>query len=252
MSFIGPFKPLLTTLLLPPAGPLLLVFLGLLMARFKRRWAGALVLTGSVVLWLACCNATAYGLNRLLLQTYPAVTMAQLQDSQAIVVLGGGVDLYAPEHDAPILGETAHMRLRYGVHLARQTQLPLVYSGGKGWAAAGAQQDSEAAVAANALSREHGLTFAWVDETSRDTRENAQRSFEQLSQQGLTRIVLVTNDWHMQRSLRHFEQAGFKVQPAPMGYTQPPLRWDTDFLPSGGGLRNTRRVLHEFLGLLMT
>jgi uncharacterized SAM-binding protein YcdF (DUF218 family) len=56
----------------------------------------------------------------------------------------------------------------------------------------------------------------------------------------------------MQRSVRNFEQAGFVVQPAPMGYTQPPLRLDTDFLPSGGGLRDTRRVLHEALGRLMT
>lgn len=252
MSWIGPFKPLLTTLLLPPAGPLLLVVLGLVLAKFKRRWAWGLVFTGTLVLWLACCNATAYGLNRFLLTTYPAVTPAQIQDSQAIVVLGGGVDLYAPEYDTPILGETAHARLLYGAHLARQTRLPLVYSGGKGWGASGAQHDSEAAVAAVTLSREFGLKFKWVDETSRDTRENAQRSFEQLSQQGITRILLVTNDWHMQRSLRHFEQAGFKVHPAPMGYTQPPQRFDTDFLPSGGGLRNTRRVLHEFLGQLLT
>ena len=79
MSFIGPLKPLLTTLLLPPAGPMLLVFLGLLLARFKRRWAWGLVFTGTLILWLACCKATAYGLNRLLLKTYPAVTAAQIQ-----------------------------------------------------------------------------------------------------------------------------------------------------------------------------
>ena len=252
MSFIGPLKPLLTTLLLPPAGPLLLVFLGLLLAKFKRRWAWGLVFTGTLIMWLACCNATAYGLNRLLLKTYPAVTATQLQENQAIVVLGGGVDLHAPEYGEPILAETAHKRLLFGAHLARQSKLPLIYSGGIGWAAPGAQQRSEAEVAAEALKRELGMSFTWVDDQSRDTRENAQRSFEQLSKQGITRILLVTNDWHMQRSVRNFEQAGFVVQPAPMGYTQPPLRFDTDFLPSGGGLRDTRRVLHEALGRLMT
>jgi uncharacterized SAM-binding protein YcdF (DUF218 family) len=252
MSFIGPLKPLLTTLLLPPAGPLLLVFLGLLLAKFKRRWAWGLVFTGTLIMWLACCNATAYGLNRLLLKTYPAVTAAQRQDSQAIVVLGGGVDLYAPEYGETILGGTAHERLLYGAHLARQSKLPLIYSGGIGWGAPSDQNATEAAVAASTLKRELGMSFTWVDDQSRDTRENAQRSFEQLSKQGITRILLVTNDWHMQRSVRNFEQAGFVVQPAPMGYTQPPLRLDTDFLPSGGGLRDTRRVLHEALGRLMT
>ncbi len=252
MSFIGPFKPLLTTLLLPPAGPLLLVFLGLLLAKFKRRWAWGLVFTGTLIMWLASCSATAYGLNRLLLTTYPAVSTSQLQDSQAIVVLGGGVDLHSPEYGEPILGETAHARLLYGAHLARQSQLPLVYSGGIGWGAPSDQNATEAAVAASALQRELGMAFTWVDDQSRDTRENAQRSFEHLSKQGITRILLVTNDWHMQRSVRNFEQAGFVVQPAPMGYTQPPQRFDTDFLPSGGGMRDTRRVLHEFIGRLFT
>lgn len=252
MSFIGPLKPLLAALILPPTGPLLLLCAGVLLATFKKRWAWHLVFTGTLVLWLASSGFFAYGLNQVLLKTYPPVTAAQIKDSQAIVVLGGGVDLYAPEHDAPILAETAHMRLLYGAHLARQSQLPLVFSGGIGWGAPYEQRISEAQVAAVALARESGLKFAWVDEASRDTRENAQRSFEQLSQQGITRILLVTNDWHMQRSLRHFEQAGFKVSPAPMGYIQPPLRFDADYLPSANGLRDTRRVLREFLGLLLT
>jgi uncharacterized SAM-binding protein YcdF (DUF218 family) len=189
MSFIGPFKPLLTTLLLPPAGPLLLVFLGLLLAKFKRRWAWGLVFTGTLIMWLASCSATAYGLNRLLLTTYPAVSASQLQDSQAIVVLGGGVDLYAPEYGETILGGTAHERLLYGAHLARQSKLPLVYSGGIGWGAPSDQHATEAAVAASALQRELDMAFTWVDDQSRDTRENAQLSFEHLSKQGITHIL---------------------------------------------------------------
>ena len=252
MSFIGPLKPLLTTLLLPPAGPLLLVFLGLLLDKYKRRWAWGLVFTGTLVLWLACCNFFAYGLSQVLLKTYPAVTASELKNSQAIVVLGGGVDLYAPEYGETILGGTAHERLLYGAHLARQSQLPLIYSGGIGWGAPSEQNATEAAVAARALQRELGMRFEWVDDQSRDTRENAQRSFEQLSKQGITRILLVTNDWHMQRSVRNFAQAGFVVQPAPMGYIQPPLNWQQKFLPSEGGLDNSRKVLREFLGRLLT
>jgi uncharacterized SAM-binding protein YcdF (DUF218 family) len=64
--------------------------------------------------------------------------------------------------------------------------------------------------------------FFLSDGDSRDTRENALRSFALLSPQGITRIALVTHDWHMQRSKMLFEAAGFQVLPAPMGYIQPP------------------------------
>ena len=47
-----------------------------------------------------------------------------------------------------------------------------------------------------------------------------------------------------------FEAAGFEVLPAPMGYIQPIMRWETAFLPSVGGAQLTNRVLHEWLGRL--
>lgn len=250
MSLIGPLKPLLTNLVMPPAGPLLLILLGAWLTR-SRRWAWVMVGTGAVMLWVLSCQATADGLNQWLLKSYPPVSALQLRDSQAIVVLGGGVKLKAPEYGEPILHNEAHMRLRYGIHLARQTRLPLVFSGGKGWAAPEQQTFSEADVAVRTLQLDAGMRFAWVDEQSRDTRENAELSYAQLAPKGITRIALVTNDWHMQRSVRHFEQAGFVVHPAPMGYVQPPLRWETDYLPSGHGLTATRHVLREWLGQLV-
>ena len=252
MSWIGPVKPLFTSLLMPPAGPLLVIGLGLVLARSRRRLAWGLVASGTVMLWLLSCQVTAYGLSQWLLTSYPPVSAAQLKDSQAIVVLGGGVKLKAPEYGELDLKNEAYMRLRYGIHLARQSQLPLVYSGGKGWAAPDQQTVSEAEVAAQVLHRDASLGFAWTEDQSRDTRENAQLSHAYLAAQGISRIALVTNDWHMQRSVRNFEQAGFVVHPAPMGYVQPPLRWETDYLPSGHGLNATQQVLREWLGRWLT
>ncbi|MEY4676224.1 MAG: hypothetical protein RLZZ470_731 [Pseudomonadota bacterium] len=270
MSFLGPLKPLLTTLVMPPAGPLLLLVAAAALAVWLGRstnaangaqsrprdrllrTAWAMAGLAVVSLWVLSCQATAYGLNQWLLKTYPALQVQELKKAQAIVVLGGGVNLHAPEYGQTVLGGAAHQRLLYGVHLARQSHLPLVYSGGKGWAAPKGQLESEAAVAAYELQRDSGMRFHWVDDQSRDTRENAQRSFEQLSAQGIQTIALVTNDWHMQRSVRNFEQAGFQVLPAPMGYIQPPMRWDNDYLPSSGGMQNTTTILREWLGLLLT
>ncbi len=249
-SWIGPFKPLLSLLLLPPASPLLLVLLGVVVIGVSKRWGRALCTVGAILLWVLSCNATAYGLNQVLLRTYPPISMEALKQAQAIVVLGGGVDVHAPEYGQATLSAAAYQRLVYARYLKNQHDLPLVYSGGKGWAASSAQTQSEAQVAAYVLQRDFGLMFVLADEASRDTRENALHSAAVLVAQGIERIALVTHDWHMQRSLEQFVAAGLKVTPAPMGYTQPPQRWDTDFLPSAEGLRANKRVLHEWLGRL--
>ena len=254
MFSIGPFKPVLTALLLPPGGPLLLIFLAGLLARRFQRLAWAVVLLSSLAMWLLACDATAYGLNRLLLSTYAPVTAEQAAKAQAIVVLGGGVDQFAPEYGdrSEELGEAAYKRLAYGAHLAKRSQLPVMYAGGKGWAAADAQLHSEAEVATHTMQRDFGLQIQWLDKDSRDTRENALRAFEVLWPLGKKRILLVTHDWHMQRSLRNFQQAGFEVTPAPMGYLQPPVNMPIDYLPSSNGLRHSYCVLREWLGLVMT
>ncbi|NBW54267.1 MAG: YdcF family protein [Betaproteobacteria bacterium] len=249
-SWIGPFKPLISALLLPPASPLLLLLVGLAIWGVSKRWGRALCVLSTLILWVLSCSATAYGLNHWLLSTYPPISKEALNTAQAIVVLGGGVEVYAPEYGQTQLGAAAYQRLAYGRYLKTLHDLPLVYSGGKGWAASSAQTQSEAQVAAYVLKRDFDSFFFLADDTSRDTRENALASYAILSAKGIRRIALVTHDWHMQRSVTLFEAAGFEVFPAPMGYTQPPLRWETDFLPSAGGLLSTQRVLHEWLGRL--
>lgn len=252
MSILGPLKPLLTNLIMPPAGPLILLAIAAVLARWRRRLAWTLAVLAFASLWVLSCDATSHGLNRLLLKTYPPISHEQLKQAQAIVVLGGGVEPNVPEYGRSILGARSHMRLLYGIHLTKQSQLPLVFAGGKGWEARHSQIESEAEVAAYVLARDSQMRFAWVDDQSRDTRENAQRSFEKLGAQGIHTIALVTNDWHMQRSVRNFEQAGFRVVPAPMGYLAGPEGWQSYCLPTASGLGNSRMVLREWLGLLLT
>jgi len=252
MFSIGPLKPVLTALLLPPGGPLLLMFLaGLLAHRFWRQ-ARAVVLFSSLAMWLLACDATAYGLNRLLLSTYAPVSAELAAQAQAMVVLGGGVDQFAPEYGGEELTEAAYKRLAYAAYLTKRTPLPLLYAGGKGWAAADTQLHSEAEVAAHTMTRDFGLQIQWLDSDSRDTRENALRAYAVLSPLDKKRILLVTHDWHMQRSLRNFQQAGFEVTPAPVGYLQPPVNMPIDYLPTANGLRHSVWVLREWLGLVMT
>ncbi|MFM7802101.1 MAG: YdcF family protein [Limnohabitans sp.] len=252
MDALGILKPLLTTLLLPPGGLLLMLMLALTEARKHAKFAWSLVITASALLWLLSCHAISHGLGRWLLPTYPAVTASDLKPAQAIVVLGGGVNLYAPEYGEPTMGTYSLARLQYGAFLKRQTGLPMLFAGGKGWRASSAQMSSEAEVAATVLHRDTGMQIEWLDKTSRDTHENALKAFEILAPLHKTTVLLVTNDWHMARSVKQFEKAGFTVIPAPMGFVQPPQNPLFDYLPSAHVLGQTQLLLKEWLGLLLT
>jgi uncharacterized SAM-binding protein YcdF (DUF218 family) len=252
MNELGVFKPLLTMLVLPPGGLLLILGLAFALARKHRRWAWTLVATASVLLWVLSCNAADYWLNQWLLPRYPVVSATDLQQAQAIVVLGGGVNNHAPEYGEPVLSGSSLARLQYALHLKRQTALPMLFAGGKGWTASANQASSEAEVAAATVQRDAGMQIEWLDKTSRDTKESAVTSFEMLAPLDKKRILLVTNEWHMARSVKQFERAGFTVIPAPMGFKQPPQNPLFDYLPSAGGLGATQLILKEWLGLLLT
>lgn len=254
---LGELKPLLSTLVLPPAGPLLLALLGLALTWRRRRIGLALALAGVALLWLLSCQAVAVWLSRQALPQVEALApapAAQLRQAQveAIVVLGGGLLPQAREYGQPQPNAFTAARLRYGMHLARSAGLPLAFAGGVGWGAAGLKSQPTEGQAAARFIQEGGLSLRWLDEQSRDTAENAQRLAELLQPQGVRRIALVTHAWHLPRSIVHFERAGFVVLPAPMGYIEaresPWLQW----LPSGDGLADSRRILREWLGLRLS
>jgi uncharacterized SAM-binding protein YcdF (DUF218 family) len=59
----------------------------------------------------------------------------------------------------------------------------------------------------------------------------------------------VTHAWHMPRSLKHFEQAGFEVVAAPTGFVLPRSRPLLEWLPSAQGLLASQWTLREWLAL---
>jgi uncharacterized SAM-binding protein YcdF (DUF218 family) len=165
------------------------------------------------------------------------------------VVLGGGVQPLAPEYaTAQPTADTA-ARLRYGVWLARQSQLPLAFTGGVGWANSGTAAPSEAAIARAAVAEDYGLALRWADDQSRDTAENAAYLHTLLARDGIQRIALVTQAWHMPRAQQAFERVGFTVTPAPTGFTLQQQRTLLEWLPTAHGLQASREVLREWLGL---
>ena len=253
------WKPVLSALALPPVPLLLLMLIGARQARRRPLCGGALLLAGAAAIWLTCTVAVGEALQRALLSPAPALTRQDLKDLQAqrspataIVVLGGGRQTDAPEYGGPNLSEASLARLCYGLWLARETGLPVAFSGGSGHAQAAGP--SEAEIAAIIATRDFARPLRWTEDAWRDTLENATRTVALLQSAGIAHIVLVTHGWHLRRAQRAFEQAiaqrggGMAVIAAPMGLASdeltPALRW----LPSSAGFKATRHALHEAAG----
>jgi uncharacterized SAM-binding protein YcdF (DUF218 family) len=249
---LAELKPVATALVLPPGGLLLLALLGLLWARRQRGAGLALAGTSLLALWALSCHGVAVLLAQNLLPQVPPVQPDQLRQVQAIVVLGGGVLPRAPEYGAVQPGDRTLGRIRYAARLARQSGKPLAFAGGVGWSATGAAGASEAEVARRVLQEDYGLELRWLEDRSRDTRENALQMAQVLLPQQVRRIALVTDATHMPRALGHFRAAGFEVLPAPTDFQFARERHLLEWLPTARGLQVSAQVLREWLGQKLT
>ena len=239
-------RKILTALLLPPTGPLLIVLLGLLLERTRRRLGMTLIWTGVLVLLLLSVPLVSQSFRGLLYDP-PPLDYTAARQAQAIVILGGGKRLQALEFDgADTLSSFSLERVRYGAWIARRIKLPILVSGGIVFRGA-----PEALVMRDALEKEFGVKVQWVETESRTTHENARRSMQMLHEEGVRTILLVTHGLHMQRAIAEFEAAGFTVVPAPTvlpnaGVKREPfVFW---LIPNISALRESSYVLHELLG----
>ena len=88
-------KSLVRELMLPPAGPLIIAVLGLLLVSRRRRLGAALVVIGVGTLWLCATPVVADVLTRLA-ERYPALDPSKPVNAQAVVILGGGGERPSP------------------------------------------------------------------------------------------------------------------------------------------------------------
>ena len=235
------------SLLLPPMSLVLLALLGW---RVSRRWrkTGAAIVGLAVILLLVLSTQAG---SRLLVEPLEArslpISDPKQSDAQAIVVLGGGRLYDAPEdagREQP--KPSTLMRLRHGARLQRLTGLPILVTGG----APDGPGDSEAAVMARSLKEDFGVKVRWLEEASDNTEQNARLSAALLAQEGIHRILLVTDAMHMPRAQRSFSAAGLDVIAAPTYFRarRPPDA--SSFIPKARELENSSYAIHEWIGLL--
>jgi uncharacterized SAM-binding protein YcdF (DUF218 family) len=237
---------IIKAIIFPPTFNFIFIALGLITKR-KKVLSQLLLYFGLLLLLLCCLPVFSKALLKSL-EKYPAlIPPVSVNKEQAIVVLSGGSYPQAKEYGKSIDGHLTLQRNNYAAFLHKQTQLPVLVTGGK----VNLDIGSEAAVMADTLNDSFNVEVKWEEAQSLNTAENAIYSAAILKENGIDSIFLVTHAWHMPRSVMLFEQQGLNVTPAPTIFVSSKDEFALiDYLPSAGALYKTRVALHEYLGLI--
>lgn len=235
----------LGALLMPPFLFVLIGCFGLTLVR--RHPSIAIGVSGLAFLGILACSTpvVASRLIQSIQAACPAIDSLS-GGGDAIVILGGGVRSHAPEYgDRPDLNADELERLRHGARLHRATGRPILVTGGSPEGS-----EPEALLMRDVLEKDFGAVTRWIEPDSRTTRENAINSARILKAEGLKRIYLVSQGWHLARAVRAFESAGLKVTPAGTGCKKVSgIRW-LQFLPHPEALEMSYWSMHEWVGIL--
>lgn len=239
-------KRLIEPFLMPPLGPFVLIFVGLVLRKRRPRLAKGLIVCGVGSLFLLSQPYVAAALLISLQNEEALDRWSPLPEADAIVILGGDIDSAAPEYGGAGVGPLSLQRVRYGAHLAKRRDIPVLVTGG----AIQVGETSVGQLMAAAL-EEFGVETRWVEDRALDTRQNAEYSAELLHAGGVKRVLLVSHAWHLARAKRAFEAAGLEVIAAPTAFRAWPDPTKPDaYLPSTRSLRESGWGLHEWVGRL--
>ncbi len=173
-------------------------------------------------------------------------------DLEAVIVLGGG--LWSGPYqslEARLTDATMRRCVRAAEIYHAGPPLPILVCGGR------PRPDevdvSEASVMKTFLIRlgvpEQDL---FLDEESRNTRENVMAADRFLSERGFTRAGLVTDAGHLPRAVFSLRQLGRAPIPIGCGYRVAGRGWTArDLLPQSEAIHDQARACHEWIGLMV-
>ena len=236
---------IITTVSLPPFNILILWLFSLAFFHFKlKKLAYFTTLLGIGILYIFSIPYTSQKLHDSLV-TEDNLTLQDYRSAQAIVLLGGGLRDSKELFAKLATNQVAVERVRYAAFLQKETGLPLLITGSS------PNGTSEAAVMARELGMFFNTPTKWLEEKAKTTKENALFSYDILNKEGINKIILVTNQWHMQRAKLLFERAGFDVLPASVGAGITPPTYGLNymyFMPQSGALHSNMHALKEWIG----
>lgn len=242
---MGDFYLILKNLLLPPGILILLLAIGVLML-FRFRRGGQVVLAITLLAFYALSTpAVATRLAGALIVNAPLPSPVPAGTCDAVVVLGGGLYHPSPEFGREsFLSDSTLWRVTYGAQVARESQTPLLVSGGRPMRT----ETSEAEAMRDHLEQQLAQPVRWVEDQARNTWEQAKAVATLLGPEKITRICLVTHATHMPRAEAAFRAEGFDVVPAATDFRWANLDVRLPWLPQPGAFGMSMAALHEQLG----
>ncbi|MFP4487475.1 MAG: YdcF family protein [Campylobacterales bacterium] len=246
ISFI--ISKLLAHFILPPG---IFVVIFALLALFCKKHRAKLVFLG-LITWAVSTPYLVHHLQSLSndreTEAYD-INQSIPNDVDAVVVLGLGIDSNSPAFNLP---SQAFRNTIYAVMLAKNLDIPLIYSGGGVW------EIAEAEAAREDIKKIFGDNYIdiYYEAESLNTEENAENTKKLTDTLSIhnPKIVLITSGWHIKRAQKVFEANGFSVTPRPTSLPDRDMSKKEfvfrDFLPDPYALASFRNISKEFLGEL--
>jgi uncharacterized SAM-binding protein YcdF (DUF218 family) len=214
--------------------------------KWNRLWL--LVVAAFACLYLFSTPVFARLASAPLLNRIDGPVLEDPQQADVIVVLTGG--MYHAGAIGWLPSQESFQRLAVGYELQRliNLRLPLIVSGGF---TEGGNVPSEAAVAAEFFAAHRSeLRPTELEQTSTNTYESAMQLAPMLRDRNARRVILVTSDIHMWRTLATFRARGIDAIPVP-SLSLPATTGLRAWGPTPNGLRATTRVFYEYQALAL-
>ena len=238
--------------LLPPGiFIILLVILTIYLIKISGRLACAVGIF-TLIFYLMCTGLVAEKFMGNLERQFSPPERLEETGADVIIVLGGGAISDVRDVDGSgTLCASPSSRLLTAVRLQKILDIPILLSGGQVYADSGAE-----ALIAERVLKSLGVPAEKIllETKSVNTTQNAIYSAEILSEKKLTRPILVTSAFHMNRAVLNFSRQNFEVIPYPTDYTvshNPKFRY-TKLRPQAEALLLNVTVMQEVLRTAVT
>jgi uncharacterized SAM-binding protein YcdF (DUF218 family) len=232
--------------------PIVWVFSLLLLAIFKKRFRNKMLLIATCLLYLFSNSFLLEEVNRW--WEIPATRYQDLKQYDAGIVLGGMLDYDMDYHR--IQFQRSADRLFQAIELYKRGDIKKIfYVGGSG-------SIEFAAMKEGMFVRRYLLTLGipdkdiWIENESRNTRENAFNAVEILKQKHAIdgSYLLITSAMHMRRSMGCFKALHLRVAPYSVDRNASPERrytMDHLLLPNPATLIFWKALIHEWVGIMV-
>jgi uncharacterized SAM-binding protein YcdF (DUF218 family) len=179
---------------------------------------------------------------------YTLPSIDAIRKCEAYVVLGGGVNESAPTVDGKGMPSgDALFRVMGAYRLYLISPKPIIISGGNVFG-----REPEAEITKRFL-KSLGVKESDIipESKSRDTFENARFTRDICKEKGIKNILLITNAYHMKRSVMLFRKHFSDILPYPTGYKVCEGAYNIfTFLPDASNMASIAAALKEYMGIL--